>query len=115
MIEYFDERSTEFLRKDDGEPDMDRNHHYLACQQAYYNMLNDLKDVRLSEIYYALGIPFPDNYLIDYKLKKKELPFVFYYDKNLGKIKIDIAVPDQPILRDTGDALEYIFAFHKEE
>lgn len=115
MIEYFDERSTEFITKINGDPDIDLNCKYLSYVQACCTNSNGLREMRLSEIYYTLGIPFPDNYLIDYKLKKNELVFVFVYDKELGKFKIDINVPDQPVLRSDKDTEEYIFAFHKED
>ena len=62
-----------------------------------------------------LCIPFPDNYLFDYKLKKNQPVFEFEYDEKLGKIKIEIDVPDQPVLRDLGDTFEYTFTFKKED
>lgn len=115
MIEYFDERSTEFITKINGEPDISWNYKYLSHVQECFTNWNKLKDVRLSEIYYALRIPFPNNYLIDYKLKKNQPAFEFCFDAELGKIKITINVPDQPVLRDTGDTLEYTFTLHKED
>lgn len=115
MLEYFDERCRECIENSDGEPDIEMNCRFLSRVQAYLTNLNSLKDVRLSEIYYALGMPFPNNYLIDYKLKKNEPVFEFHFDEESGKIKIAINVPDQPVLRDTGDTLEYTFTFKKED
>lgn len=115
MVEYFDERCTECVKDNKGEPDIGMNCSFLKYVQAYYTNWNKLKDVRLSEIYYALGMPFPDNYLIDYKLKKDEPAFEFCFDAESAKIKIAINVPDQPVLRDTGDTLEYTFTFKKED
>lgn len=115
MIEYFDERCTECIKDSNGNPEIAENCHYLNWVQAYYTEWNRLKDVRLSEIYYALGIPFPDNYLIDFKLKKNEPVFKYKYDEKLGKIRIDIDVPDQPVLKSNENIEEYTFVFHKED
>ncbi len=115
MVEYFDERSTEFRMTSFCEsiPDFKANARYILYAQNYLNEWNKIKDVRLSDIYRVLCIPFPDNYLLDYKLKKNQP--VFEFDEESGKIKIEIDVPDQPVLRDTGDALEYTFTLHKED
>ena len=115
MVEYFDERSTEFITKINGDSDIDLNYRYLRHVQECFTNWNKLKDVRLSEIYYALRMPFPDNYLIDYKLKKNEPAFEFCFDAELGKIKIAINVPDQPVLRSNEDTDEYVFVLHKED
>ena len=116
MIEYFDERCSECIKDSNGNPDIEENYRYLKCMQAYYTTLNNFKDVRLSEIYYGLGIPFPDDYLIDYKFKKNEEVFEVKYDEKLvGKIRIDFNVPDQWKIRSTEDTVEYTFVFHKEE
>ena len=110
MIEYFDERCREYMTNSD-----ETNFRFLKHVQECLTNLNNLKDVRLSEIYYALGIPFPDNYLLDYKLKKNEPAFEFCFDAELAKIKIAINVPDQPVLRSNEDTDEYTFVLHKED
>ena len=116
MVEYFDERSTEFITKTaNRDTDIGSNYRYLSHVQASFTISNRSRDIRLSEIYYALGIPFPNNYLLDYKLKKKEPAFEISYDKKLGKIMMDIDVPDQPVLRDLGNAFEYTFTLRKED
>jgi len=48
-------------------------------------------------------------------LKKNEPVFEFEYDEKLGKIRIDIDVPDQPVLRSNEDTDEYVFVLHKED
>ena len=113
MIEYFDERSTEFITKINGNPDIDSNYRYLSYVQACLTDSNRLSKIRLSEIYYTLRIPFPENYLIDYKLKKNEPAFEFCFDAELGKIKIAIDVPDQPMLRE--DTCCSVFTLYKED
>ena len=115
MVEYFDERSTHFITRINGVPDMGLNYKCLSHLQACCTNSNRLRDVRLSEVYYTLDIPFPDNYLIDYKLKKNEPAFEFHFDEELGKIKIAIDVPDQPVLRSNEDTDEYVFVLHKED
>lgn len=115
MVEYFDERCVECIKDSNGEPNIGMNCAFLKQVQLFITGLNSLTDVRLSKIYYVLGIPFPDNYLLDYKLKKNQPAFEFSFDEESGKIKIEIDVPDQPVLKDTGDTMEYTFTFHKED
>ena len=116
MVEYFDARSKEFrVAIRESVPDFTDNIRYVLYVQNVLNNVNKNHGLRLSAIYHTLCIPFPDNYLLDYKLKKNEPVFEFEFDEKLGKIRIDIDVPDQPVLRDTGDALEYTFTFKKED
>lgn len=119
MKETFDERSTEFIRDNYGSPDLEGNIFYLSCQSAYFTHLNDLLGgIRLSKLYYDLGIPFPENYLIDYKFKVGEPVFTIDHTESLNEseyIVIDINVPDQPKLEKHGNDWEYIFHFYKED
>lgn len=119
MKETFDERSTEFIRDIYGNPDLCANAFYLSTQMAYFTHLNDLLGgIRLSKLYYDLGIPFPENYLIDYKFKVNEPVFTIDHTSVLNgseHIVIDINVPDQPKLEKHGNDYEYTFHFYKED
>ena len=116
MKETFDERSTEFIRDIKGNPDLKGNIYYLSCRLSYLTRLNDLLGgIRLSKLYYDLGIPFPENYLIDYKFKVHEPVFEIDYNVKGNSIAIEINVPDQPKLEKHGNDYEYIFHFYKED
>lgn len=116
MKETFDERSTEFIKDANGHPDIEGNIFYLCCQAAYLTHLNDLVGgIRLSKLYYDLGIPFPENYLIDYKFKTNEPVFEIDYNVEGDSIVIDINVPDQPKLEKYSNDYEYVFHFYKED